>query len=151
MLLAPSKCLFKWINTIISKSIHVISKILFILESYKFLACLECISRNGLSLSNGSSSDSKWIKNPYHSTFRSCLAWVEQNFQNCWTRSDLCNYVWASWVLRSATTKEGYILRFIITGLDLFSYPRVAFSPPSHPQGCQNVKKFGGDKPMWWK
>ena len=92
----------------------------------------------------------KWIKSPCYSTFRSCLAWVEQDFQNCWTRSDLCNYVWASWVLRSATTKEGYILRFIITGLDLFSYPRVAFSPPSHPQGCRNVKTIGGGKPLWW-
>ena len=34
---------------IISKSIHAISKILFILGLYKFLACLERISRNGLS------------------------------------------------------------------------------------------------------
>ena len=29
------------------------------------------------------SSNAKWIKNPYYSTFRSCLAWVEQDFQNC--------------------------------------------------------------------
>ena len=52
MLLAPSKCLFKWINMIISKSIHGISKIIFILRPYKFLACLECISRNGLSFAH---------------------------------------------------------------------------------------------------
>ena len=50
VLLAPSKCLFKWIkvDSIIEKSVHAISKILFILELHKFLACLECISRNGL-------------------------------------------------------------------------------------------------------
>ena len=36
-------------NMIISKSVHAISKILFILELYKFLACLECISRNSVS------------------------------------------------------------------------------------------------------
>ena len=54
VLLAPSKCLFKWIK--VDKRhyfkkcpLHPISKILFILELYKFLACLECISRNGLS------------------------------------------------------------------------------------------------------
>ena len=37
-------------NRIISISVHAISKIpFFVLESYKFQACLECISRNGLS------------------------------------------------------------------------------------------------------
>ena len=41
--LAPSKCLFKWINRVITKSARVISKILFILGSYKFLAYLECV------------------------------------------------------------------------------------------------------------
>ena len=45
MLLAPSKGLFKWINKIIQKSVRAISKILFILESYKFLTWLECISK----------------------------------------------------------------------------------------------------------
>ena len=49
MFFAPSKCLFKWINWIISKTVHAISKIIFILGSWKFLACLECLSRNGLS------------------------------------------------------------------------------------------------------
>ena len=51
MLLALSKCLFKWmkwINRIISKSVHAISKILLIFGLFMFLACLECISRNGL-------------------------------------------------------------------------------------------------------
>ena len=38
MLLAPFKCLFKWINRIISKSVQAISKIILILESCKFLA-----------------------------------------------------------------------------------------------------------------
>jgi hypothetical protein len=39
----------KRINGNISKKLHEIWKILFILGSYEFLACLECISRNGLS------------------------------------------------------------------------------------------------------
>ena len=47
LLLALSNYLFEWIKGIISKSVHTISKILFILGSYKSLACLECISRNG--------------------------------------------------------------------------------------------------------
>ena len=41
--LAPSKCLFKWINRIFSKSARAISKILFNLGSYNFLAYLECV------------------------------------------------------------------------------------------------------------
>ena len=43
--LAPSMCLFKWIkveNGIFSKSARAISKILFNLGSYNFLAYLEC-------------------------------------------------------------------------------------------------------------
>jgi hypothetical protein len=39
----PVHGISKWINRIISKRAHAISKILFILESYKFLAYLECI------------------------------------------------------------------------------------------------------------
>jgi hypothetical protein len=39
----------KRINGNISKNLHAIWKILFNLRSYEFLACLECISRNGLS------------------------------------------------------------------------------------------------------
>ena len=48
----PSKCFNKWmnwINWIISKTIQAISKILLILGLQTFLACLECVSRNGLS------------------------------------------------------------------------------------------------------
>ena len=41
VLLALSMCLFRWINRIISKRAHAISKIIFILGSKKFLACLE--------------------------------------------------------------------------------------------------------------
>ena len=40
----------KWINRIISKSACAISKILFILGSYKFLAYLECIRSYAWSL-----------------------------------------------------------------------------------------------------
>ena len=43
VLLAPSMCLFRWINRIISKRAHTILKILFILGLNKFLACLECV------------------------------------------------------------------------------------------------------------
>jgi hypothetical protein len=37
------KCLLKWINRIFSKLARAISKILFILGLYKFLAYLECV------------------------------------------------------------------------------------------------------------
>ena len=39
--MVPSMCLFRWINRIISKRAHAISKIVFILGLKKFLACLE--------------------------------------------------------------------------------------------------------------
>ena len=45
----PVHAIPKRINGNISKKLHAIWKILFILGSYEFLACLECISRNGLS------------------------------------------------------------------------------------------------------
>ena len=51
-------------NRIISKSVHAISKIILILGSYKFLACLECISRNGLSF--------------FHSDWDPSSAWIQQ-------------------------------------------------------------------------
>ena len=44
VLLAPSMCLFRWIKVDkISKKVQVISKIIFILGSNKFLAYLECL------------------------------------------------------------------------------------------------------------
>ena len=45
----PVHAIPKRINGNISKKLHTIWKILFILGSYEFLVCLECISRNGLS------------------------------------------------------------------------------------------------------
>ena len=44
----PDHAIPNRINGNISKKFHAIWKILFILGSYEFLACLECISRNGL-------------------------------------------------------------------------------------------------------
>ena len=43
MPLVPSMCLFMWINRILSKSARAISKILFDLGSYNFLAYLEWV------------------------------------------------------------------------------------------------------------
>ena len=68
----PSKCLFKWIKRIISKSVHAISKILFILGSYKFLACLECISKNGLSFGYSNWHPSNVVLNWHYS-----LTWLD--------------------------------------------------------------------------
>ena len=45
---APSKCLFKWINWIISKSDRDIGKILFVLGSYEYLVRLEGKIRDGV-------------------------------------------------------------------------------------------------------
>ena len=47
---APRPCDSKMDQWKYLKKLHAISKILFILESYEFLACLECISRNGFLL-----------------------------------------------------------------------------------------------------
>ena len=45
---APSMCLFKWINWIISKSDRDIGKILFVLGSYEYLVRLEGKIRDGI-------------------------------------------------------------------------------------------------------
>ena len=39
----------KWINRKSKKECMQFQKLFFVLELYKFLGCLECISRNGLS------------------------------------------------------------------------------------------------------
>ena len=81
MLVTPSKCLFKWINRIISKSVHMISKIIFILGLYKFLACLECISRNGLSFGHSYWHPSSVIDVPFlHSML--CKNWGKKTRKN---------------------------------------------------------------------
>ena len=45
---APSKCLFKWINWIISKSNRNIRKILFVLGLYEYLERLKGKIRDGI-------------------------------------------------------------------------------------------------------
>ena len=45
---APSKCLFKWINWIISKSGRNIRKIPFVLGSYEYLERLDGKIRDGV-------------------------------------------------------------------------------------------------------
>ena len=45
---APSKCLFKWINWIISKSDRDFGKIIFVLGSYEYLVRLEGKIRDGI-------------------------------------------------------------------------------------------------------
>ena len=75
MVLAPSKCLFMWIKRVISKSIHAISKIIFILGLYKFVACLECISRNGLSFGH-SEWDPRSVKEELTKRVKARVVWV---------------------------------------------------------------------------
>ena len=87
----PVHAIPKRINGNISKKLHAIWKILFILGSYEFLACLECISRNGLSFGH-----SDWHPSsvPYFAGFcEHAWTFVQiNNFSGC--RRQGANYHW---------------------------------------------------------
>ena len=87
VLLAPSMCLFRWINRIISKRAHTISKILFILGSKKFLACLKLVRSYAWSFSHS--------REPFRSRSKQCDLslniikdclrgfWISKRRENC--------------------------------------------------------------------
>ena len=80
----PVHAIPKRINGNISKKLHAIWKILFILGSYEFLACLECISINGLSFGHSDWDPTSvfWQHFQKKEFFKSCLSFFYHQNSN---------------------------------------------------------------------